>query len=432
MLNLLKEANTTRQKEIQSYLSINEGWYKREEFRVFLMREKNRSDRNGLPLSYVVIDLSSTVQANREENLISFTKKLIDVISENTRNYDVKTFLTVNRIGILLVDTSLDQAKDFIEKISKNIFDHFYRESEPFYLNMIKNISISSYPMIQVEESGEIKGVPVILKSMKYKNNDTSMMSRIDIINNHRIKINWNSMQPGNGSTAIALPMSSNLLESIQQFEFSYDFLKRIIDIIGSICAIILLSPAMVFIAIVIKFTSQGPVLFKQKRVGFRGKPFTFLKFRSMRTDTDDRIHQEYVRKLIEGKNDEINLGTKERPLYKITKDPRITRVGNFLRKTSLDELPQLFNVLEGSMSLVGPRPPIPYEVEVYQNWHFRRILEVKPGITGLWQVYGRSSTTFDEMVRLDLQYVRKRSIPLDIKILLQTFNAVFNTKGAM
>jgi len=432
MFNLLKEPSATYQKDVQSYVSIQEGWCKKEEFRYFLLREKNRSDRNGLPISYVVIDLSSNSESDKEDTRLRFTKKLIDVISENTRNYDIKTFLTSNKIGVLLVDTSLDQAKDFIEKISKNIFDHFYRESEPYYLNMIKNISISSYPMTQVEESGDIKGIPVILKSMKYKNTDTSAMSRLNLTSNYRMKINWNSMQPGNGSTAIAIPVSSNLLESTQQFEFSYDFLKRLIDLIGSICAIILLSPAMIFIAMVIKFSSHGPVLFKQKRVGFQGKPFTFLKFRSMKTNMDDRIHQEYVRKLIEGKNDEINLGTKEKPLYKITKDPRITRVGNFLRKTSLDELPQLFNVLEGSMSLVGPRPPIPYEVEVYQNWHFRRILEVKPGITGLWQVYGRSSTTFDEMVRLDLQYVRKRSIPLDITILLKTFNAVFNTKGAM
>jgi lipopolysaccharide/colanic/teichoic acid biosynthesis glycosyltransferase len=150
-----------------------------------------------------------------------------------------------------------------------------------------------------------------------------------------------------------------------------------------------------------------------------------------MKCEAKDQIHREYVAKLIKGDLESINHGNVTKPLYKMKDDPRITMVGRFLRKWSLDELPQLFNVLKGDMSLVGPRPPLVYEVEKYQSWHLRRILEVKPGITGLWQVNGRSRTSFDEMVRMDLRYMRNCSLPLDCKILLKTFKAVFQGDGA-
>jgi lipopolysaccharide/colanic/teichoic acid biosynthesis glycosyltransferase len=206
--------------------------------------------------------------------------------------------------------------------------------------------------------------------------------------------------------------------------------IKRAIDIAGSLAALILLSPLLLAIAIAIKLTSKGPTLFKQTRVGQYGVRFTFLKFRSMHFQSDAKIHRDYVRRLISGKDDgeqvDANGG-----VYKIKDDPRITSVGRFLRKTSLDELPQFFNVLKGEMSLVGPRPPIPYEVEAYDIWHRRRFLEVKPGITGLWQVYGRSKLKFEEMVRLDLQYARTWSLGLDFKILLETPRAVFFGDGA-
>ena len=203
-------------------------------------------------------------------------------------------------------------------------------------------------------------------------------------------------------------------------------------DILGSIFGLTLFLPLMILIALTIKITSKGTVLYKQKRIGYLGKKFTFLKFRTMHVNSDETVHREYVKKLIQGKNEEINHGTEDKPLYKLENDSRITPVGKILRKLSLDELPQFLNVLSGSMSLVGPRPPIRYEVEDYKNWHHRRILEVKPGITGLWQVYGRSKTTFDEMVRLDLKYVKEKSLKLDIEILLKTWGAIFNTKGAL
>ena len=206
---------------------------------------------------------------------------------------------------------------------------------------------------------------------------------------------------------------------------------KRAMDIVGSIAALILFSPLFALIALAIKLTSKGPVLFKQTRIGQYGTMFTFLKFRSMMPANDPGIHREYVKRFITGEVESDSSDQWQNVVYKIREDPRITRVGKFLRKTSLDELPQFINVLKGDMSLVGPRPPIPYELEVYHTWHRRRVLEVKPGITGLWQVNGRSRTKFDEMVRMDLRYARMWSPWLDLKILLRTPHAVLSGDGA-
>jgi lipopolysaccharide/colanic/teichoic acid biosynthesis glycosyltransferase len=201
--------------------------------------------------------------------------------------------------------------------------------------------------------------------------------------------------------------------------------LKRVVDVSGSVVALLLLSPVFFSIAALIKATSKGPVFFKQRRIGQAGKEFTFLKFRSMHVNNDPAIHQEYVRKLISQELTEAD-GT-----YKIKNDPRVTAIGRLLRKSSLDELPQFINVLKGDMSLVGPRPPIPYEFENYSLWHRRRILEAKPGLTGVWQVSGRSRTTFDEMVRMDLRYIREQCLWLDVKILFKTPLAVLKGDGA-
>jgi lipopolysaccharide/colanic/teichoic acid biosynthesis glycosyltransferase len=204
--------------------------------------------------------------------------------------------------------------------------------------------------------------------------------------------------------------------------------IKRSIDIAASLCALVVFSPLLGLIALAIRFTSRGPVLFRQQRVGMFGRRFTFLKFRSMYVASDDTLHKEYVRNLIAGSKNESGTDSK---VYKLTNDPRVTPLGRLLRKTSLDELPQLINVLTGQMSLVGPRPAIPYEVEAYDVWHRRRILAVKPGITGLWQVTGRSTVKFDDMIRLDLRYATTWSLWLDLRILLQTPRAVLFGSGA-
>jgi len=207
--------------------------------------------------------------------------------------------------------------------------------------------------------------------------------------------------------------------------------LKRVMDVMGASVALILLSPVFLLLAVLVKLTSKGPVFFRQQRVGRYGVPFEFLKFRSMHVSTDAAIHKEYVKKFIAGKTVPSGSNPDAKVTYKITNDPRVTWIGKIMRRTSLDEIPQFWIVLEGQMSLVGPRPPIPYELETYDIWHRRRVLESRPGITGLWQVYGRSKTTFDEMVRLDLQYSRMWSPMLDVKILLQTPRAVLSGDGA-
>jgi exopolysaccharide biosynthesis polyprenyl glycosylphosphotransferase len=199
---------------------------------------------------------------------------------------------------------------------------------------------------------------------------------------------------------------------------------KRCMDFVGAVLAVVLFFPLMIVIAIAIKLNSKGPVLFRQQRIGQHGHAFTFLKFRSMYTETDQAIHEAYMKEFIAGEPAADGV-------YKIKRDPRVTSVGRILRKTSVDELPQLFNVLQGTMSLVGPRPPIRYEVNRYAIWHKRRFLTVKPGITGLWQVKGRSRVAFDEQVRLDLRYAESWSLWLDIKILLQTPLAVLIGDGA-
>jgi exopolysaccharide biosynthesis polyprenyl glycosylphosphotransferase len=207
--------------------------------------------------------------------------------------------------------------------------------------------------------------------------------------------------------------------------------IKRCLDLVGSLLALILLLPAMLVIALAVKLTSKGPVLFKQTRLGQYSRPFTFLKFRSMYDDCDAKIHEQYISKLIRGEKDTHHSTENGNAVFKIKNDPRVTRVGRFLRKTSLDELPQLINVLKGEMSLVGPRPPLSYEVKQYTSWHRRRLVEAKPGITGLWQVNGRSRISFDDMVRLDLKYVEHASLLLDFKILLQTPAAILSGAGA-
>jgi lipopolysaccharide/colanic/teichoic acid biosynthesis glycosyltransferase len=206
---------------------------------------------------------------------------------------------------------------------------------------------------------------------------------------------------------------------------------KRVIDVLGSAFLLLVLSPLLAIIALAIKLTSKGPVIFRQERLGQFGSRFRCLKFRTMYVNNDPKIHQEYVQRFINGQAHSDHKEPGRPVVYKIKNDSRVTPLGRLLRKTSFDELPQFWNVLMGDMSLVGPRPSLPYEFEIYDIWHRRRVLEVKPGVTGLWQVSGRSRTCFDDMVRLDLRYSQSWSLWLDVRILLQTPGAVFSGDGA-
>jgi lipopolysaccharide/colanic/teichoic acid biosynthesis glycosyltransferase len=243
----------------------------------------------------------------------------------------------------------------------------------------------------------------------------------------HFFPDDWNHDHPGRPSNPALYP---DLL-SEDRGKRPMLLMKRTIDVVGSFLIMLLLAPIFFAIALAVKMSSKGPVLFRQQRVGRHGKPFTFLKFRSMYANNDHNVHREYVTRLIAGEAERVTSDRKGEGIYKLAGDKRITPLGKFLRRTSLDELPQFINVLCGDMSLVGPRPPIPYELAAYQTWHRRRLLEVKPGITGLWQVTGRSIVGFDEMVRLDLRYATSWSPWLDLEILLRTPSAVIKGSGA-
>jgi lipopolysaccharide/colanic/teichoic acid biosynthesis glycosyltransferase len=257
---------------------------------------------------------------------------------------------------------------------------------------------------------------------------DTDQFSRIKF-SFHVFPDDWNSQDQD-----MERPSNPTLYPDLEKRQRSNRLgraTKRMIDVVGSLTLLAMLSPILFIIAVVIKLTSRGPILFRQKRIGEHGTPFTFLKFRSMYINNDSSEHKEYVRQLIAGQAEKKPANGNGTGVFKLTNDRRITPVGRILRRASLDELPQLINVLHGEMSLVGPRPPVPYEVEAYATWHRRRLLEAKPGITGLWQVYGRSRVEFDDMVRLDLRYARDCSPLLDLKILLQTPRAVMGGDGA-
>lgn len=245
----------------------------------------------------------------------------------------------------------------------------------------------------------------------------------------HFFPDDWGNEDPGSTGKPSSNPFLYPDLVTPSRSKRAQLRVKRILDLVGGLLLFLVFSPLFLIIAIAVKATSPGPVLFRQSRVGQYGHRFTFLKFRSMYVDSDDTAHKEYVSKLIAGAAERIVVSGNGHGVYKLANDPRITKIGKFLRKSSLDELPQFLNVIRGDMSLVGPRPPLPYEIAAYQTWHRRRLLLVKPGITGLWQVKGRSQVTFEDMVRLDLQYATAWSPWLDIKILLLTPGAVI--KGA-
>jgi lipopolysaccharide/colanic/teichoic acid biosynthesis glycosyltransferase len=210
------------------------------------------------------------------------------------------------------------------------------------------------------------------------------------------------------------------------EFDIREPAWKRIMDIVGASVAVIASAPVMMMLAIVVKLTSPGPVFFKQRRIGYKGKPFCMYKFRSMTNGVPDTLHKRYVHELING-----NANQNEEGCYKLTNDPRLTPVGRFIRAWSLDELPQFFNVLSGDMSLVGPRPDPLYAKDDYLPWYHERALRAKPGITGLWQVEGRSRVSYENMIRMDIRYFKRRSLLNDLWIFLRTIRAVLCRSGA-
>jgi exopolysaccharide biosynthesis polyprenyl glycosylphosphotransferase len=339
-------------------------------------QERKRSERSGKP--FLLLLLSGTYSGRKGDTVIS---KVVTALGASTRDTDVAGWYEEkNTIGIIFTEVA-EKTTEAVQAVLTRVTTALSKTLDPSELNDI-SITCHLYP----EETSSQGTVDV---SVFYPGQTTD--------------------HPENRQISLAI--------------------KRGIDIVGSVAAILIFSPVFAVLAILVKCSSKGPVLFRQTRVGQFGKKFTFLKYRSMRVNNDASIHKDFVTKFIAGKGEKQPGG--EGAVFKLTKDPRVTPIGRFIRRTSLDELPQFFNVLMGDMSLVGPRPPLPYEFECYDVWHRTRVFEVRPGITGLWQVNGRSKTNFDDMVRLDLQYARTWTVWMDIKILAKTPKAVLGGEGA-
>ncbi len=431
-MKLLGKFRSIHRESYTSLIDTRKGWHHNGDFPDRVKRELNRSRRSGTSTAYVIIRFVPILVNDLPPGVYEgFLKELIKVLSDNTRDFDLKYLYDRYRMGILLIDTSINGAKLFAKRISAELLTYCDRKNGDEYLKIMKSIEISVHIVGNARCCETFKTSPVVWENHPGNSPKGPGGDKWEDQWDDRLLLDWDSVAASEDSDVWNMQAIDDHKNSRSEGS-GYRQWKHLTDIVGSLIGIFLFSPLMLLIVILIKCTSRGPVLFKQKRIGHYGKPFIFLKFRTMRADCDDTIHREYVKKLMSGKEEGINFGTKDEPLYKLSNDSRITKVGHILRKTSLDELPQFFNVLAGDMSLVGPRPALRYEADEYKNWHWQRAMEAKPGITGIWQVSGRSTTTFDEMIRMDLQYVDKQSFLLDLKILFKTIGAVLNTKGAL
>jgi lipopolysaccharide/colanic/teichoic acid biosynthesis glycosyltransferase len=356
---------------------LNEGPFHR-----MISLERKRTERSRKPFLLMLLDMGNGLRGDNNNKALD---KILLALSLSTRETDVTGWYKNNSVvGVM--------------------FTEFGDEDRN---------TILSTMMTRVSET--------------LRNNLSSQQFGLISISFHLFPEEWNHDIPRRPSNPTLYPDLARR-DSAKKF---FCVIKRIMDIVGSALALLLFAPILLAIAIAIKLTSKGPIFFRQKRVGQYGEQFVFLKFRSMNVNNDASIHKAYVKQLIAGNAQSHPGNGNGNGVYKLTKDSRITRVGAFLRRSSLDELPQFINVLKGEMSLVGPRPAIAYEVEAYDIWHRRRVLEAKPGITGLWQVNGRSRIKFDDMVRLDLRYAKTWSPWMDLKILLRTPVAVVFGDGA-
>jgi lipopolysaccharide/colanic/teichoic acid biosynthesis glycosyltransferase len=351
-----------------------------------LSLERKRSERSRKPFLLMLIDLQNCGDGFDRHHL---AKKVTEALHPQTRDTDIKGWYKYGWIlGIIFSEISFHE---------KNV-----KVSQKFLADKCTN----------------------------------ALKMNLDTIELDRIIITWHVF-PGRFEKAFTeKPEHTKIYPDVfarMERKKAALVAKRMIDFFGSFFALALFAPIYLAFAVLIKIDSPGPVFYRQERIGMFGKRFILLKFRSMHTHNDSTIHQNFVKSLIHGENKQeaCSKNFKKKETYKITMDPRVTSVGKLLRKTSLDELPQFINVLLGDMSLVGPRPPIPYECAEYDVWHRKRLLEMKPGITGLWQVKGRSATSFDDMVRMDIKYLQEWSLWLDFKILLETPWVVLKGKGA-
>jgi lipopolysaccharide/colanic/teichoic acid biosynthesis glycosyltransferase len=350
-------------------------------FTKFLRLERKRTERSRRGFVLMLLDLGKLPSRRKDDDALA---KIVDALSQSIRETDLTGWYKDRAVlGVIFTETASVAEGSLVKILSVKVTEALYRALTVGQINEIR-LTFHIFPEDWDDDSPD---------------------------------------GPVNSSLHVDLAQGfSKRTVSLQA--------KRMLDIVGSVAAILACLPVFIAIAAAIKLTSKGPVFYRQVRLGQYGRKFTFLKFRSMYFKNDPSIHQHYVKQFIAGGVDAPRNDEPAKP-FKLVADPRVTAVGGFLRKTSLDELPQFFNVLKGEMSLVGPRPPVTYEYEYYDLWHKERLLAVKPGITGLWQVDGRSRVTFDDMVRLDLRYARAWSLWLDIKLLLRTPYAVLTANGA-
>jgi lipopolysaccharide/colanic/teichoic acid biosynthesis glycosyltransferase len=356
------------------------------QFRRMLCRERKRSERSRKHLLLMLIDGKSSDNLKQE---VAFLHQVADCLNDTMRETDLAGWFEADSVfGVIFTELGQTDIKLAMNVIQSKVTACLQRSFQASQLNKIL-VSFYAFPD------------------------------------------GWEGNGNGQGHS-VNPALYPDLFETEKKKKLSLG-IKRAMDIVGSSVALAAASPLFVGLAVAIKLTSRGPIFFRQERVGQYGVRFRFLKFRSMKVSNNPDIHKDYVKKFIAGKagSSSSNGSSDAKNVFKITNDPRVTWLGRIMRRASFDELPQFWNVLSGEMSLVGPRPPIPYEIESYDVWHRRRLLEVKPGITGLWQVHGRSKTTFDEMVRLDIQYSRTWTPLLDAKILLKTPRAVISGDGA-
>ena len=351
----------------------------KETFRKIIDRERERANRTGEVFSLVVFVLTEKGEKQEVLALLNSTLPL------RVRSIDAVGWLDPQHVGVLLPETKSAGARMFASKICQ----------ETGSINPPLNYKIYTYPSNELTDPQK---VPLyVLPETTSHNRQGVATGREGCLSKTQRSVDY-------------------------MFCLSKRILKRGFDLLGATVFLLMFFPLFLAIAALIKIVSPGPVFYKQQRIGYAGQPFTFLKFRTMRLNAETQEHQDYLASLINGSSDENESSV---PMAKLDHDPQIIPCGNLLRKSCLDELPQLLNVLRGEMSLVGPRPPIPYEVKEYHSWHRGRFNAI-PGMTGLWQVSGKNKLSFREMVRLDIRYARDRSLWVDIKILFRTPLAIF------
>lgn len=359
------------------------GIFNHEAFRELLALERRRADRSRRPFLLMLLDMRGV----RESADTQFSDRLTHAVSTSTRETDlIGWYEDGSVLGVIFTELAPEGGDPTTEVIEAKV------------------------------------------KRALDANLDLQTRSRM-VVTMHVFPESWN---PAGSDRTIDVKVYPELTLFAQSSRKSLPTsIKRFVDVVGSVALLVLFSPLLAAIAVAIKLTSQGPVIFAQERLGQFGKTFRCLKFRTMYSDNNPQLHRDYVRSFIAGSAQKSAATGSEETVYKITNDPRVTPIGKILRKLSLDEFPQFWNVLRGDMSLVGPRPALPYEFDDYDYWHRRRVLEMKPGVTGLWQVTGRSRVSFNDMVRLDLRYSQRWSLWLDLKILMATPIAVLMGRGA-